>query len=185
MDNYLTLLGSIVIGGLMLINFVNYQADLRDHTFVQNGELILQQSAIEVVEMVEADLRKIGAGVDYPPLAVSDDNAITFYADLENDGVMDTVRYYLSDASAASATPNPNDKIFYREVNGVNTYEGAFGLTDFGIEFFDANNDATDNLYKVKALEVTMSFESTIPYDEEYASYVWRERLTPPNMLSL
>jgi len=185
MDNWLTLLGSIVIGGLMLVNFMNYQADLGKHTYSHSLDLVLQETAIEVVEMVERDMWKIGRGVGQPAFAIYDNNIISFYADLENDGVIDTVRYYLSGTSEATRTPNPNDRILYRVVNGVNEFEWAVGVTAFQIKFYDANNDTTSNLYKARALEVSMSFESTIPYDEEYASYSWRERITPPNLLSL
>ena len=185
MDNYLTLLGSIVIGGLMLVNFMNYQADLSEHTYSHTLDLVLQETAIEVVEMVERDLCKIGRGVRQPAFAIYAQDDISFYADLENDGVIDTVRYYVSSTSAATSTPNPNDRIFYRVVNGANEFEWAVGLTAFQIKFYDASNDTTSNLFKARALEVSMSFESTISYDEEYASYSWRGRITPPNLLSL
>ncbi|MGH7490829.1 MAG: hypothetical protein ACREOO_00390 [bacterium] len=184
MDSYLTLLGSIVIGGLMLVNFMNYQADLSEHTYSQNLDLVLQETAIEVVEMVERDLWKIGRGVRQPAFAIYDDDAISFYADLENDGVIDTVRYYVSSASAATSTPNPNDRILYRVVNGVNEFEWAVGVTALEIDFYDAYNDATTNLFEARSIQVSMNFESTIPYDEEYASYSWRARITPPNLLS-
>ena len=185
MDNYITLLGSIVIGGLMLINFMTFQNDLSQHTYSQNLDLVLQETAIEVVEMVERDLWKIGRGMRQPALAVFDDDAISFYADLENDGTVDEVRYYVSSTSAASSTPNPNDRVLYRVVNGTNEFEWAVGVTSFQIKFYDANNDTTSNLYKVRALEVSMSFESTLSYDGQYASYSWRERITPPNLLPL
>jgi hypothetical protein len=184
MDNWLTLLGSIVIGGLMLVNFMNYQADLSEHTYSHNLDLVLQETAIEVVEMVERDLWKIGRGVRQPVFAIYDNNAISFYADLENDGVVDTVRYYVSNTSAATRTVNPNDRILYRVVNGVNEFEWAVGVTAFQIKFYDENNDTTSTLFKVRALDVSMSFESTIPYDDQYASYSWRQRITPPNLLS-
>jgi hypothetical protein len=185
MDNFLTLLGSIVIGGLMLVNFMNYQADLSEHTYSQTLDLVVQETAIEVVEMVERDMCKIGKGVSQPALSIYDKNAISFYADVDDDGVVDMVRYYVSSTSAATATPNPNDRILYRVVNGVNEYEWAAGVTSFQIKFYDVNNDTTTNVFKVRALEVSMSFQSTIPYDNTYASYSWRERITPPNLLPL
>ena len=184
MDNYITLLGSIVIGGLMLVNFMTFQADLSEHTYSQNLDLVLQETAIEVVEMVERDLWKIGRGMQQPAFAIYDDDAISFYADLENDGTVETVRYYLSSTSAATSTPNPNDRILYRVVNGTNEFEWAVGVTNFQVQFYDAFNDTTSNLYMARTLEVSMSFESTMPYNDEYASYSWRARITPPNLLS-
>ncbi len=184
MDNYLTLLASIVIGGLMLINFVSYQAELRDHTFLQTSELAVQQTAMELIEIVKADLRQIGKGVSLAPFAVYDSSAVAFFADLGNNGVIDTVRYSVSNTGAASNTTNPNDRIFYRTVNGE-TQADAIGVTNFKVKFYNAASDVTTDLFEVKSIEVTLELENTVAYDDKYLHYFWRERITPANLLPL
>ena len=190
MDSYLTLIGSIVIGGLLLFSVLNFQTDVRQHSFEYSNSLILQQTALSIIELLEQDLRQIGYGYNFPSLAVFALDSITFYADLFDDGVLDTVNYSLSDVSEASGTTNPRDKIFYRSSNSDPQLHDALGVTNFQLIFFDANGDTTVNQTEIRNIEVTLSFESTEPYldrlgTERYASYYWREKISPMNLQPL
>ena len=190
MDSYLSLIGSIMIGGLLLFSVLNFQTDVRQHSFEYSNSLILQQTALSIIELLEQDLRQIGYGYNFPSLAVFSLDSITFYADLFDDGVLDTVNYSLSDVSEASGTTNPRDKIFYRTINSDPQVDDALGVTNFQLIFFDANGDTTVNQTEIRTIEVTLAFESTEPYldrlgTERYASYYWREKISPMNLQPL
>ena len=190
MDSYLTLIGSIVIGGLLLFSVLNFQTDVRQHSFEYSNSLLVQQTALSIIELLERDLRQIGYGYNFPSLAVSALDSITFYADLFDDGVLDTVNYWVGDVSEASGTTNPRDKIFYRSSNSDPQLHDALGVTNFQLIFFDANGDATMNQTEIRTIEVTLEFESTEPYldrlgTEKYARYYWREKISPMNLQPL
>jgi hypothetical protein len=183
MDSHLALIGSLVIGGIFLLSLWGFQADLRDHSFINTNDLIVQQNALKMTELLEADLRQIGMGVDSLIVAAAGVHSISYYADLGADGSVDLVAYALSNPSAASDTPNPRDKILYRGVNGATQVNAAMGVTDFRLKYFDRNGNQTNDAAKIKTIEMTLEMESTIPYDGKYAHFFWRKKVTPPNLL--
>lgn len=183
MDSHLAFIGSLMIGGIFLLSLWGFQADLRDHSFVNTNDLVVQQNAMAMTGIVEADFRQIGLGVDSSVVVAAALHSISFYADLGGDGTVDLVTYSVSNPSAAAGTPNPRDKILYRVVNGKTQINAAMGVTDFRLRYFDLDGKVTNDLAKIKAIELTLEMESTIPYDGKYAHFFWRKKMTPPNLL--
>jgi hypothetical protein len=183
MDSHLALVGGVVIGGIFLLSLVGFQADLRDHSFVNTNDLIVQQIALDVTELLESDFRQIGLGVDSLVVASAGANSISYYADLGGDGAVDLVTYSVSNLDAAAETPNPRDKILYRVVNGATQVNSAIGVTDFRLRYFGRNGSETNVLAEIKTIEITLEMESTIPYDGKYARFFWRKKMSPPNLL--
>jgi hypothetical protein len=182
MDSHLSLIGSVIIGGLFLLNLLGFQSDLRDHSFANTNDLMVQQNAMDMIELLEWDFQKIGFGVDSTVFALSDSIAIVYHTDLGADGVIDTVRYFISDTTAASSTPNPRDRILYKYINGKPQVGAALGVTSFKLKYFDINGFEANELKKITTIEVTLEVESTIPYNGEYSRFLWRKKITPPNV---
>ena len=183
MDSHLRLIGSIVIGGLFLLGILRYQSDLREHSFKQTNNLIIQWNAMGIIEVLENDFRNIGFGVSASAFAVADSNSIKYYVDLGADGITDSVRYVISATSAASGTPNPRDRILYRIENDAPQQDAALGVTDFKLKYFDDGGIETTDLSEIKTIEITLEMESPIPYDGEVGSFFWRKKITPPSLL--
>lgn len=201
MDSQLALIGSILIGTLLLFSVFNLQSDIKEHSYRQMQDLSVQNTAMAIIEQLQEDFRQIGYGVNYPPLAIFALDSITFYADLGDDGSIDTVNYRVSTPAEASGTPNPNDRIFYRWSNSEPILNAAFGVTNFQLRFFDQNGYETTNQLQIKTIEVTLEFEGTSPFvtlpgtrevsedytppEPEYAKFYWCEKITPLNLQPL
>ena len=184
MDSHLSLIGSIVIGGLLLLGILRYQSDLKEHSFKQTNNLSIQYNAMGIIEVLEQDFRNIGFGVsDSAAFAVADSDSIKYYVDLGADGITDSVRYFVSATSAASGTPNPRDRILYRIENDAPQVDAALGVTDFKLKYFDDSGIETTDLSEIKTIEITLEMESPIPYDGEVGSFFWRKKITPPSLL--
>lgn len=184
MDSHLTLIGSIVIGGIFLLSLLGFQSDLREHSFNNTNDLILQQNALAITELLEADLRQIGLGVDSLAVITSaGEQSLSYYADLGANGSIDLVTYSLSNPGMASDTPNPRDRILYRIINGTKQVNAAMGVTDFRFKYFDRNGEPTTNAAAIRTIELTLEMESTAPYGKKYAHFFWRKKMTPPNLL--
>jgi hypothetical protein len=183
MDSHLAIIGSVVIGGILLLSLLGFQADLRDHSFINTNDVIMQQNAIAMTELLEADLRQIGLGVDSLAVVSAGPNSLSYYADLGGDGTLDLVAYSLSNASAAAETPNPRDRILYRAVNGATQVKAALGATDFRLKYFDLNGNVTNDVSKIKIIEATLELESPNPYHGKHAQFFWRKKISPPNLL--
>ena len=188
MDSFLNLIGSIVIGGLFLFGVLNYQSDMKQHSFEYSNEMMLQHTAMNTIEILEWDLRHIGYGINFPPLSVFALDSITFYADLFDDGIIDTVNYRVGPVSETPGTTNPRDRIFDRWSNSEPEIDAALGVTNFKLVFFDASGDTTENQTEIRTIEVTLELEGTEPYydkvtnEPRYAQFYWREKITPMNL---
>lgn len=185
MDSTLTLLGSIVIGGVFLLGVMTFYGDVTEHSHNKTFELLTQETTAGFMEIIDHDFRRIGAGWSRPDPAIvaMGPTSITFYGDVTHDAEFDTVIYSLSEPSAAGATQNPNDRILYRVVNGVNTINTAAGVVQFQLGFWNTPTDTATTEAEVSMINVTLVVESPVPYDTTYARAIWRKRYTPNNLI--
>ena len=178
MDSFLGFIGSFLIGGLLLLSILTFQSDLRDYSYKHTNALIARDNAKGVIEVLEAEFFQIGAGIIGTAFVEHDSNSIKYSTDLDRDGTIDSVSYFLSN-TLDSATPNPNDKILYRVVNNGPPLSIAMGVIDFKVKYFNSNGAETTFCTEITSVEVTLEMENTIPYDGEYSSFLWRKKITP------
>jgi hypothetical protein len=146
----LDILGSMVIGGFLLLTLFRLNDTATKNTYNFSGELTLQENLVATVEVLEYDFRKIGYCED--PVALpnpeansilyADTSRIRFLTDLmigpdydTGDGIVDTIEYSVGDTSELSGTPNPYDIMLYRIINGNSTGVN-LGITYFKIRYF-------------------------------------------------
>ena len=181
----LDILGSIVIGGLLLLTIVRINANQTENSFVYGSDRIVQRNLVEVAMNVETELRKIGYCDD--PLKIpssqsvilqADSSAITYLTDLDRNGNVDTIRYYVGPTSELNYTPNPKDRILYRKYNKNNASPIGYGVTEFSFLYFDALNDTLSfpisNPILIKSLQVSFKLEDGAAYNNQYSSAYWR-----------
>ena len=215
----LDILGSTIVGGLLLFILFNMNNNATQNTYNFSGELILQQNLVTTVEVLEYDFRKIGYCEDPTVLPFPEKDAILradtsniiFLTDLmeppydnpHGDGILDTIQYFLS-PDDIPGTPNPNDRMLYRVVNGV-TKGVNLGITGFRIRYYKDSSIATGgttlaeiqpgDLPKVwvagtptgiTAMQIDIRVENTAAYDagnNPYRSAFWRQiRLSSRNI---
>ena len=123
----LDIMGSMIIGGILLLTLFRMNDNATRNTYNFSGELIVQQNLVTTVEVLEYDFRKIGYCED--PFALphpekdailfADTSRIKFLTDLmtspygydpHGDGILDTVEYYLGPA-LNYRNSNPNDRM--------------------------------------------------------------------------
>ena len=189
----LDVLGSMVIGGMLLLILFRLNDSTTQNTYNFSGELVTQQNMVTTVEVLEYDFRKIGYCEN--PLALPDpeENAILYadtskirfltdvlvppYNDPHGDGVVDTMEYYLG--RKITSTPNPNDRMLFRIVNSDTTGVN-LGITEFKIRYFRDSLMATGgttlaeilpkDLPKsaptgITAMEIDIQVENTATYN--------------------
>jgi len=189
MNSHIALIGSIVIGGLFLLGVMNFYGGMVDHSTEKGIELRTQQTAANLVDIMEYDFRRMGSGMPTPSIAIesyTDSTDITFNADLDGDGQAESVRYYIE--GAAGSTENPNDFILCKTINGTETLRIA-GVRQFGIKLRDMASSLTTNPANVSMVQIYLLMESTYSYrkdgfsDDLYARSLWRKLITPKSMI--
>lgn len=189
------ILGSTLIGGMLLLILLRINDAAVENTYVYGGELIVQQNLVEVVSLLEYDLRKIGYCADWqqipdPSQAIlaADSNDITFLTDLDSDGYVDTLRYFTGNPSALPGTANPRDMMLYRVENNEQPPKGAnLGVTQFNMLYFDAIGNVIPfpitHPSEIYTMQINITVENTDAYDENYSSAFWRQiRLAARNL---
>jgi len=63
-SSLIDILGSIVIGGLLLMILLRMNETATQNTYEYNGELTVQQNLVSTVQLIEYDFRKIGYCAD-------------------------------------------------------------------------------------------------------------------------
>ena len=193
------LISSIVIGGFLLLILFRLNDATVENNYIYGGEAIAQSNLVEVVKLVEHDFRKIGYCRDWdnipdPSKAIlsASQNSIKFLTDEENDGIIDTIDYFLGSVDELTGTPNPNDKTLYRVLNNANPQGANLGVTQFDLFYFDAlGNQLTFPITvpsEIYTMQINIKVEDVYGYerqhsDEKYASAFWRQvRLASRNL---
>lgn len=190
----LDLLISIVVAGFLFLMVIRINGGTTENTFIYGNNLTVQENLISFVKIIESDFRLMGYCADHKkipdPSAVilfADSNKIKFLTDVESDGLVDTLEYYLGDSTALRSTPNPKDRPLYRSVNSNNTTVFLFGIIEFKFNFLSTLGDTIKTPIlepqSIHSICLTVGLESPSAYDQKYSSAYWRQlHLTSRNI---
>jgi hypothetical protein len=161
---------------------------------------MVQTNLVGAVQILEHDFRKIGFcrnwdSIPNPGQAflAADKQSITFRSDLDNDGDIDQLRYFISDPSEMSKTPNPRDVKLYRQVNSETPVDVAIGLTQFNLKYYNALGGEITTpvaiLGEINTIQIDITVENVFSVTEQYqdtakyATAFWRQiRLASRNL---
>jgi hypothetical protein len=188
------ILGATVIGGLLLIILLRLNGSVTENNIIYGSDRSLQRSLAETAVVVEKDLRRMGYCADPFKLTdlmsrviKADSSYISFYTDVDNDGNLDSLAYYISDTTALSNTKNPRDRILYRQINNgtpfmVNTNVVQFKLTYYDVLGYELPSPVASPSM-ITHLEISFKVEDPEAYDQEYSEAYWQQvRLTSRNL---
>jgi hypothetical protein len=194
------ILGSIMIGGILLMILLRLNDASVANSFQYNADLIIQKNLVEVVTLLEFDLRKIGYSADWqalpdPTKAIIsvDSNSISYLTDISTeshpygDGIVDTLSYFLGPASELAETPNPRDRMLYRRENGGQNLASNLGITEFKFQFYDTFGNLISFPItmpgQIQSMQIDLALEDVAAYDEQYRRVFWRQiRLAARNL---
>lgn len=188
------ILGATVIGGILMMNLFQINNAAVENNYTGNGELIAQTNLATIVEILELDVRKIGYCADWEKIPIpteailsADSTGIKYLTDVDSDGNVDTMHYYLGPTSELLSTPNPRDRLLYRVVNSEVPVGVNLGVTQFNLTFFDVLGNLINFPIAVPGeiytMQIDLTVEDVAAYDEKYSSAFWRQiRLAAKNL---
>jgi Tfp pilus assembly protein PilW len=188
---------SIIVSGISFFTL------FRSQSAFNLGEKMtdLQYRGRQSMDRLVEDIRLAGYGLDFGDTAFTSatEYDLTMLADINDDGDVDTVRYYLGDNTSQPETPNPNDAILYKSVNGSDPglrIGSSFTSITFG--YFDENkNDLlnyggptptvnSDSLSLIRLITINLVAEMREPDDgDHYRNFVLNSSLNPRNIVIL
>ncbi len=180
-SSILDIIGSFVIAGFLFLMTVRMNTAAQETSSAYHIQLSLQTNLTTLVSILEFDLRKIGYCRDFskipdPTKALlrADSTGIKFLCDYNNDGVLDSIYYYLGPTSELLDTPNPRDRYLYKRTNNGTPEKWNFGTTRFAFKYYDALGDsvafpiATPS--EVASMEISVQVEAPDPYEQQYVN---------------
>ena len=182
----LDILGSIIIGGVLMTTAWRLSDAATEKTYNGSGELSLQQNLVAIAQIIENDFRKIGYCENWnkipdPTKAIlsADLTSIKFLTDTDTDGEIDSIRYYLGPTSELSHTPNPRDRMLYRVENDEEPGGSNLGITQFFMIYYDALGDTIPLPItitgEITSIEINITVENVAAYDTSYSAAYWKQ----------
>jgi hypothetical protein len=160
MNVILDLLGASLIGAVVILVMLNLNIYSSNVKFTSDSELRLQQNAKTLADIVSFDLRKIGFRKSGTAIVTAQPKKISYYSDIDTNGVADLVTYQLSDSLAVPRTANPRDKILYRIVNNDTSKGPSLGLVDLKFTYMNINGNVTASLDSIKYITAELWVET-------------------------
>jgi hypothetical protein len=194
MSIVLDLIGSIVIASFVILMGLRLNQSISGNADASKANLNVQESLVDIVRTIEYDFRKIGYNVPDPQnsIVIADSNRVKFRADINRDGVIDTVEWYVT--APIGGFPNPNIRKLYRRVNGGTPVGAALGVTQFGLKYLNQDGGPAMFNSQIWIIEMTLKIESPYKVQDEviidqsyqdmgYAAAFWRQtRLASRNI---
>ncbi len=167
MGTIMDLLGSTIIGGMLLLLVLKLNLFMSESSYSSDTELRLQQNTKTLAEIMNSDFRKIGYKVDTTPILNAKIDRFKFVGDLEppgqiGHGTIDTVEYFLEDSSFSAGTTNLHDIILVRVLNNKDTTDGpSLGLVKLQFSYLDSISTPTTNPADIRYIKTEMWVQPT------------------------
>lgn len=189
MQYWLDIVGSFLIGGLILLMLVNLNLSMSNSAAENLNTNISQGNLTSTTYVLEHDIYKAGYRIDGEKIVIADSTELKFYSDIDNNGSKDSIHYYLGDPSQMYFTFNPNDRLLYRVMN-TEKAKSSIIVVDFNLSYYDSlgsklNYSSLKNSSerrKVKTIKVNMSVESADPIEGEYQGAEWKKNIIAKNL---
>ena len=183
------IIGSIIIGGIILLMLLSFNSSVMEGSAVQTFNSIVQSNMTSLTDLIEYDFRKMGyrvGSIHDSAIVYADSVRILMKGDMDNNHSVERVAYYL-DPIKKSGHVNPRSRVLYRQVNGAAAQTINLGITRFRMAYYDANDKLiNENPVKspsqIRAIRLAINMESTSPYDTVYTGTTWERTIAPKNL---
>jgi hypothetical protein len=183
------IIGSMIIGGMILVMVLGFNANIMEGAGMQTFRTTVQGNMTTLTNILEYDFRKMGYSVATPQdsaIVYADTSRITIRGDFDDNGTIENITYTFNPTTPAGGT-NPRTRLLTRAISGMAAQSINVGLTKFRLTYYDAtgamfagNVVATPS--KIRSIKVTLNIESREPYDKNYAGVYWERTIKPSNL---
>jgi len=190
MASLIDIITATFIGGIIILMIIGINFYIQTSASEINYSSIAQRNIQEISNLLAYDFSKIGYRVTGSKIRYADSTNITFLPDINNDGIIDSVRYVLGSKNELLNTPNPEDKILYRALNNEQLKGSNLGVVSFKLTYYDSTtskvnyNLLTQQTYrdKIKAIEYYIRVESLAPIEGYYLGAEIKKVIRPKNL---
>lgn len=182
MGYILDYIGGIIIGGIVVLALLALSTRMTDSASMQNAKAIVASNLRTASQIIESDVRQMGYRVaDSIKVTRADTALVVFRFDVDDNGAMDSVRYFLGTA-ISKGSANPRTRILYRQINTQPAAPVDAGVTRFRIWYFDGAGASTSQLENIRSIKINLAMQTTLSNDSVNAAVVWEKHFRPMNL---
>lgn len=203
MGSQLDIIGSVIIAGMIILNFTVFMGERQDSQIESANKVTAQTDMSDVTTIMRHDLRKAGFGCDTVPILRATESLFAFRADLNNDGKLDTVVYAFSKDLTGTSTSTSTSSLttstvtavneldrelpkLYRIVNGRKNHGQSVNLVGFRFRYYSTDSwgalHETTTMGDIRAIGVALRMRSTMKTEGKYAFSLNEFTVTPKNL---
>jgi len=173
-------IGAVVVGGLLLLSILGFQATTTEAAATHNLTSIAQSNLSSMTEIVDYDFRKIGYRVADTMKVVSiNASGIAFRGDFDDNGSIDTLSYFTNFGFTKTTAERVK---LYRKLNSQPQSMLSSEVSKFVISAYDASGAPTTSGSRVRSIKIALAIKSSQAIGDQYPSAYW-ERIIKPNNL--
>jgi len=167
MNTMMDILGSTIVGGMLLLLVLKLNVFMSESGYSSDTELRLQQNTKTLADIMNSDFRKVGYKFDHTAIITAQPERFKFVGDLEKPGeagfgTVDTLEYFVEDSTHSIGTTNLNDIILVRVLNNKDTLDGpSLGLVKLKFSYLDSVSTPTVDLTKIRYIQTEMWVQPT------------------------
>jgi hypothetical protein len=213
MSSIVDIIGPFIFFGAVLLIVIGLNASLVESSSQNLLEVITQEKVTGYVagadtvagaaRIVESDLYKVG-NQGAPGIILADTTRLSFRGDVDNDGAVDTVRYFVNPYVAGGSGCNPKLRLsFLRRQNSQTGTSGRIPLSTFRLAYYDSlgrnispallNGGSADlHMARIKSVKVQMQIEAEMryenksnPLDTAFAASYWEKVISPRGLRTI
>ncbi len=191
MWSLLDIITAAFIGAILILMIMGVIFYIQSSSHEVNYASITQMNLKEIVEVIDHDIVKIGYRVSTQKILFADSTRLIFRSDIDNNGKIDTLGYFLGNASELTSTPNPYDRILYRKENDRPLNVSKLGIVvDFKFTYYDSTNSKinyaslTSQIQRdrIRAIEYYVRVESPEIIENYYPGAEMKKIIRPKNL---
>lgn len=178
------ILGSFIIRMAIVVIILNLMITLQEGLYKNTERLSLNELIFAPAQTMAADIKLAGYRAS-KTFVRAQRNDMSFYADTDNNGVSETIRYYI-DSSIST------NKRLFRTVNGASQLLIASNVTYYNFVYFNVTGVSVtgNNITTVKSVYVELGLESKKSLtsywggktDKVTTTNRWSQHFFPPNL---
>lgn len=188
---------SFAIAGILLLSILAMNLNVSRSATGMTIRQITQQHVQTVSDLLNHDMPKMGYDqYSTIPDAITkaEQHHLVFKSNIDNSGARETVEWQFDTATPLASSPNPDDYMLWRKVNGSPT-ELSVGVTQFAFTYLDANRNVIpapvstqSERNTIRYIKVTLVVTSKEklgnpgPGDAEYIQSPWETTYAPKNI---
>ncbi len=186
MNQILDIIGSMVLGGIILIMVIGFNGNITQSAGTQTFYVNVQTNMTEATKLLEADLRLLGyqntVHNDTNRITFADTGKIVFKEDMDDNGTLDSISYYLG-TTMPPGVDNPRVRMLYRRVNTNAPQAMNLGVTRLRFWYYDGAGNVTSTLSMIRIIKASISMESLRAYNHVYSGAYWERVIQPKNLI--